>query len=34
MPFVLAGVALLVGVPVYKLQRGKMGEPEPVPEYR
>src|SRR5262249_40845339 len=33
-PFVLAGVALLLGIPVYFLQRGKMTEPEPVPEYR
>jgi basic amino acid/polyamine antiporter, APA family len=33
-PFVLAGVALLLGIPVYFAQRGKMTEPEPVPEYR
>src|SRR5262250_1259530 len=33
-PFVLAGVALVLGIPVYFLQRGKMTEPEPVPEYR
>ena len=33
-PFVLAGVALLLGIPVYFMQRGKMTEPEPVPEYR
>jgi len=33
-PFVLAGVALLLGIPVYFVQRGKMTEPEPVPEYR
>ena len=30
-PFVLAGVALLLGIPVYFAQRGKMTEPEPVP---
>ena len=33
-PFVLAGVALLLGIPVYFAQRGKMTQPEPVPEYR
>jgi APA family basic amino acid/polyamine antiporter len=33
-PFVLAGVALLLGIPVYFAQRGKMTPPEPVPEYR
>jgi APA family basic amino acid/polyamine antiporter len=33
-PFVLAGVALLLGIPVYFVQRGKMTAPEPVPEYR
>ena len=33
-PFVLAGVALLLGVPVYFAQRGKMTQPETVPEYR
>jgi basic amino acid/polyamine antiporter, APA family len=33
-PFVLAGVALLLGIPVYFMQRSKMTEPEPVPEYR
>jgi APA family basic amino acid/polyamine antiporter len=33
-PFVLAGVALLLGIPVYFAQRGRMTEPEPVPEYR
>jgi len=33
-PFVLAGVALLLGIPVYFLQRGKMTQPERVPEYR
>jgi APA family basic amino acid/polyamine antiporter len=33
-PFVLAGVALLVGIPVYRAQRVRMTQPEPVPEYR
>jgi basic amino acid/polyamine antiporter, APA family len=33
-PFVLAGVALLLGIPVYFAQRGKMTLPEAVPEYR
>jgi APA family basic amino acid/polyamine antiporter len=33
-PFLLAGVALLVGIPVYFAQRGKMTEPEALPEYR
>lgn len=33
-PFVLAGVALLLGIPIYFMQRGKMTQPEPVPEYR
>jgi APA family basic amino acid/polyamine antiporter len=33
-PFVLAGVALLIGIPVYRAQRGHMTRPEPVPEYR
>jgi len=33
-PFVLAGVALLLGIPVYFAQRGRMTQPEPVPEYR
>ena len=33
-PFVLAGVALLLGIPVYFAQRSKMTPPEPVPEYR
>jgi APA family basic amino acid/polyamine antiporter len=33
-PFVLAGVALLVGIPVYRAQRAHMTQPEPVPEYR
>jgi APA family basic amino acid/polyamine antiporter len=34
MPFVLAGVALLLGVPVYRRQRGKMTQPGTVPPYR
>ena len=33
-PFLLAGGALLVGIPVYAAQRGKMTEPQEVPEYR
>jgi APA family basic amino acid/polyamine antiporter len=33
-PFVLAAVALLLGIPVYFMQRNKMTQPEPVPEYR
>jgi APA family basic amino acid/polyamine antiporter len=34
MPFVLAGVALVLGIPVYRRQRSHMSEPEPVPPYR
>ena len=33
-PFIMAGVALLLGVPVYLKQRERMTEPEPVPAYR
>lgn len=33
-PFLMAGVAFLIGIPVYLAQRGKMTEPEPVPAYR
>jgi APA family basic amino acid/polyamine antiporter len=33
-PFFMAGGALLLGIPVYLAQRGRMTEPEPVPEYR
>jgi APA family basic amino acid/polyamine antiporter len=33
-PFFLAGGALLLGIPVYAMQRGKMTQPEAVPEYR
>jgi APA family basic amino acid/polyamine antiporter len=32
-PFILAGAALLLGVPVYKSQRAHMTEPAPVPPY-
>jgi len=33
-PFILAGGALLLGIPVYIAQRGKMTEPPALPEYR
>jgi APA family basic amino acid/polyamine antiporter len=33
-PFFLAGGALLLGIPAYLVQRGKMTEPQAVPEYR
>ena len=33
-PFFLAGVSLVIGIPVYAAQRSNMTEPEPVPEYR
>jgi APA family basic amino acid/polyamine antiporter len=33
-PFLLAGGALLLGIPVYKAQQRSMAEPEPVPAYR
>ncbi len=33
-PFILAGVALLLGVPVYRAQRSRMTRPQPVPQYR
>lgn len=33
-PFILAGAALLAGIPVYKRMRSRMSEPEVVPEYR
>lgn len=33
-PFLLAGGALLLGIPVYRRQRTRMTEPEPVPDYR
>jgi APA family basic amino acid/polyamine antiporter len=32
-PFFLAGGALLLGIPVYRAQQGKMTEPQPVPPY-
>ncbi len=33
-PFILAGGAFLLGIPVYLMQRGHMTEPEPVPDYQ
>jgi APA family basic amino acid/polyamine antiporter len=33
-PFILAGVALVLGIPIYRMQRGQMTTPEPVPPYR
>jgi APA family basic amino acid/polyamine antiporter len=33
-PFFLAGGALLLGIPVYIAQRGKITEPQQVPDYR
>jgi basic amino acid/polyamine antiporter, APA family len=33
-PFILAGGALLLGIPVYLAQRGHMTQPQPVPAYR
>src|SRR6516164_644794 len=33
-PFFLAGIALLLGIPVYLRMKNRMTEPEPVPEYR
>jgi APA family basic amino acid/polyamine antiporter len=33
-PFLLAAVALLVGIPVYRRQKPHMSEPEQVPAYR
>ena len=32
-PFLLAGVAMLAGIPVYRAARSRMTEPEPVPAY-
>ena len=32
-PFIMAGVAALIGIPVYLRQRGRMAEPPPVPAY-
>ena len=34
LPFVFAGAASLLGVPVYLAQRTRMTQPEPVPEFR
>jgi APA family basic amino acid/polyamine antiporter len=34
MPFIMCGVAFLIGIPVYLAQRSRMTEPNPVPEYR
>ncbi len=34
LPFVFAGVAFLLGIPVYLAQRTRMTEPTPVPEFR
>lgn len=34
LPFVFAGVAFLLGIPVYLAQRTRMTAPMPVPEYR
>ena len=33
-PFLLTGVTLLLGIPVYRSQRSRMTEPQPVPPYR
>jgi APA family basic amino acid/polyamine antiporter len=33
-PFILAGVALVLGIPVYRSQRGRMTAPGEVPPYR
>jgi len=33
-PFLLAGAALLLGIPVYRSQHERMTQPEPVPPYR
>lgn len=33
-PFLLAGAALLLGIPVYRSQHHRMTEPDPVPAYR
>jgi APA family basic amino acid/polyamine antiporter len=34
MPFVLCGVALALGIPVYRRQKSHMTQPDPVPPYR
>ena len=33
-PFLMAGGAAALGIPVYLAQRGSMTEPDPVPEYK
>ncbi len=33
-PFLMAAGALLLGIPVYRRQHGRMTEPDPVPSYR
>ena len=33
-PFFMAGGALVLGVPIYRMQRNRMTEPAPVPPYR
>jgi len=33
-PFLLAGAAMLIGIPVYAVQRSRMTEPAAVPPYR
>jgi hypothetical protein len=33
-PFIMAAVAFVAGIPVYLMQKDRMAEPEPVPEYR
>jgi APA family basic amino acid/polyamine antiporter len=32
-PFIMAGVAFLIGIPVYLRQRPRLSEPDPVPDY-
>jgi hypothetical protein len=34
LPFIFAGVAFLLGLPVYRSQRAHMTEPAPVPAFR
>ncbi len=34
MPFVLCAIALALGIPVYRRQKSRMTQPEPVPAYR
>jgi APA family basic amino acid/polyamine antiporter len=34
MPFIMCGVAFVIGIPVYLAQRAHMTEPQPVPTYR